>query len=78
VNLFGVHGILNPVFIDLDKTSQRTIVSFFDIIRKQACREFFHPPMILDAFTAHSFAAAGFIAAVAEFHVLILPAFGHI
>ena len=55
--------------IGLAELGERPVPGFLDIVREGACRKLFHPEMILDAGAAVAFFIAGFICAVAVFHV---------
>jgi hypothetical protein len=68
---------LTSIFVNLDEPSERAIISPFYIIREKTGREFFHAPVILDAFAADSLSAARLIGAVAFFHIFFNIAFFH-
>jgi hypothetical protein len=58
-------------FVALDKSSCGSIIGSLDVIREETSRKLLHPPVILDTFTADALPAAGFITAVAVFHVFL-------
>jgi hypothetical protein len=68
---------LSPIPVNLDEPSQGTVVRSFHVIREKAGRKLPHSPMVLKAFTADAFAAAGLIGAVAVLKVLFFAAFFH-
>jgi hypothetical protein len=63
--------------VNLDESSERAVISPFYIIREKTGREFFHAPVILNAFAADSLAAARLIGAVAFFHIFFNITFFH-
>jgi hypothetical protein len=65
------------VFVNLNESSERAVISPFYIIREKTGWEFFHAPVILDAFATDSLSAARLIGAVAFFHNLFSIAFFH-
>ena len=69
--------MLGPVFINFDKSSYRTVIGSFDIIRKQASWKLVHAPVILETFAADAFAAAWFPGAVAFLLIFFAVAFFH-
>jgi hypothetical protein len=75
--VFSIELLLCLIPVNLDEPSQGTVVCSFHLIRKKAGRKLLHSPMVLKAFTADSFAAAGLIGAVAVLKVLIFVTFSH-
>jgi hypothetical protein len=63
--------------VNLNECPNRAVISPFYIIREKTGREFFHAPMILNAFAADSLAAAWLIGAVAFFHSFFNITFFH-
>jgi hypothetical protein len=62
----------------LNESSQGAVVGSFNIIGEKAGGQFLIVPVILQAFTASSFAAAGFPGAIASLQVLFALTFFHV
>jgi hypothetical protein len=60
--------------ITLYESLQRAIVRSLHFRREKTSREFLHPPMIIDAFTADPLPAAWLIRTVASLHVFLFVA----
>jgi hypothetical protein len=62
----------------LNESSQGAVVGSFNIIGEKAGGQFLMAPVIFKAFTANSFAAAGFPGAIASLQVLFALTFLHV
>ena len=68
---------LDRILVNLYEPSQGTVIRSFHVIREKAGRKLLHLPMVLKAFAADAFTAAGLIGAVAVLKVLVFVAFSH-
>ena len=60
--------LIRPLFVQRQETVDRSVVSFFNIVREEACRQCAVRSMMSDAFAAFAFSAT-WVATVAVFKV---------
>ena len=65
------------IFVAGDKAGEGAVVGSFHVIGEAACWQFLASQVVLQAFAADSFAAAGFIAAIASAQIKFLVTFFH-
>jgi hypothetical protein len=65
------------VSVDLDESSQGTVISPFHVIGEEAGRELLHTPVILEAFAANALATTRLIRTIAIREIFVFLTFFH-